>query len=148
MTSIHWSQFDIDPLLRLTSVISMNAAVSASVVLASRLPDDISVFALTLFSVIVFALFPVLRHRLQVTYFSCLGKSSLLMRFLGGTCFSAATIDSSLIVIGASLNCVFVSCRDLVVCCRISLCDVRSARSPCLGTEIQKVGNLSLLRTS
>jgi len=50
---------------RLTSVISMNAAVSASVVLASRLPDDISVFALVLFSVIVFALYPVLRHRIQ-----------------------------------------------------------------------------------
>jgi phosphatidylinositol glycan class C protein len=50
---------------RLTSVISMNAAVSASVVLASRLPDDISVFSVMLFSVVLFALFPVLRHRLQ-----------------------------------------------------------------------------------
>jgi len=50
---------------RLTSVISMNAAVSASVVLASRLPDDISVFSVVLFSVVLFALFPVLRHRVQ-----------------------------------------------------------------------------------
>lgn len=45
---------------------SMNAAISASVVLASRLVDDISVFALMLFSIEAFALFPLLRRRLQV----------------------------------------------------------------------------------
>ncbi|KAI0312626.1 phosphatidylinositol N-acetylglucosaminyltransferase [Amylostereum chailletii] len=50
---------------RLTSVLSMNAAISAAVVLASRLHDDLSVFALVLFSVQLFALFPILRHRLQ-----------------------------------------------------------------------------------
>ena len=50
----------------LTSVLSINAAISASVVLASRLPDDISVFALMLYAVVLFAMFPVLRHRLQV----------------------------------------------------------------------------------
>ena len=50
----------------LTSVLSINAAISASVVLASRLPDDISVFALMLCAVVLFAMFPVLRHRLQV----------------------------------------------------------------------------------
>lgn len=44
----------------------MNAAICSSVVLASRLSDDLSVFALVLFSVQVFALFPVLRRRLQV----------------------------------------------------------------------------------
>ncbi|KAF9785867.1 phosphatidylinositol N-acetylglucosaminyltransferase [Thelephora terrestris] len=49
----------------LTSVLSINAAISASVVLASRLPDDISVFALMLYAVVLFAMFPVLRHRLQ-----------------------------------------------------------------------------------
>ena len=45
---------------------SVNAAISASVVLASRLVDDISVFALMLFSIEAFALFPLLRRRLQV----------------------------------------------------------------------------------
>jgi len=50
---------------RLTSVLSMNAAISSSVVLASRLSDDLSVFALMLFSVQLFALFPMLRRRLQ-----------------------------------------------------------------------------------
>jgi phosphatidylinositol glycan class C protein len=44
----------------------MNAAISSSVVLASRLPDDLAVFALVLFAVQLFALFPILRHRLQV----------------------------------------------------------------------------------
>ncbi|KAH7930989.1 phosphatidylinositol N-acetylglucosaminyltransferase [Leucogyrophana mollusca] len=51
---------------RLTSVISMNAAISSSVVLASRLADDLAVFSLVLFAVHLFALFPILRHRLQV----------------------------------------------------------------------------------
>ncbi|KZT74637.1 phosphatidylinositol N-acetylglucosaminyltransferase [Daedalea quercina L-15889] len=50
---------------RLTSVLSMNAAISSSVVLASRLPSDLSVFGLMLVSVQLFALFPVLRRRLQ-----------------------------------------------------------------------------------
>ncbi|KAF8973943.1 phosphatidylinositol N-acetylglucosaminyltransferase subunit C [Flammula alnicola] len=49
----------------LSSVLSMNAAVSASVVLASRLATDVSVFALMLFSIQSFALFPMIRHRLQ-----------------------------------------------------------------------------------
>ncbi|TDL28455.1 phosphatidylinositol N-acetylglucosaminyltransferase [Rickenella mellea] len=52
---------------RLTSVLSMNAAISSSVVLASRLRDDLSVFALILFSVQLFALYPLVRTRLQVT---------------------------------------------------------------------------------
>lgn len=52
--------------LRLTSVLSMNAAISAAVVLASRLHEDLAVFALVLFAVLLFALFPILRHRLQV----------------------------------------------------------------------------------
>ncbi|KAI0078891.1 phosphatidylinositol N-acetylglucosaminyltransferase [Panus rudis PR-1116 ss-1] len=50
---------------RLTSVMSMNAAISSSVVLASRLPDDLSVFALTLFAIQSFSLFPILRRHLQ-----------------------------------------------------------------------------------
>jgi len=56
---------------RLTSVLSMNAAVSASVVLASRLCTDVAVFALALFSVEAFALFPMLRQRLQVLIDLC-----------------------------------------------------------------------------
>jgi phosphatidylinositol N-acetylglucosaminyltransferase subunit C len=59
---------------RLTSVLSINAAISAAVVLASRLHDDLSVFALMLFSVEAFALFPMLRRRVQV------GPSPLVLR--------------------------------------------------------------------
>jgi Phosphatidylinositol N-acetylglucosaminyltransferase len=51
---------------RLTSVLSINAAISAAVVLASRLHDDLAVFALMLFSVEAFALFPIFRRRIQV----------------------------------------------------------------------------------
>jgi phosphatidylinositol glycan class C protein len=44
----------------------MNAAISASVVLASRFSTDISVFALILFAVLLFVLHPLLKRRLQV----------------------------------------------------------------------------------
>lgn len=50
---------------RLTSVLSINAAILAVVVLASRLHDDLAVFALMLFSVETFALFPIFRRRIQ-----------------------------------------------------------------------------------
>lgn len=66
---IEFSDCHIKPVLtanRLTSVLSMNAAMSSSVVLASRLPDDLSVFSLVLFAVQLFALFPILRHRFWV----------------------------------------------------------------------------------
>ncbi|KAG8759552.1 hypothetical protein FRC14_005675 [Serendipita sp. 396] len=52
---------------RLTSVLSMNAAISSSVVLASRLDSDIAVFSLTLLAVQAFALFPLLRRQLHHT---------------------------------------------------------------------------------
>lgn len=56
---------------RLTSVLSMNAAISASVVLASRLRSNLAVFALVLQAVLLFALFPILRKLLKVsTYYS------------------------------------------------------------------------------
>lgn len=51
---------------RLTSVLSMNAAISASVVLASRLASNTAVFALVLLAVVLFALFPIMRKLLQV----------------------------------------------------------------------------------
>lgn len=51
---------------RLPAVLSMNAAISASVVLASRLDSNLAVFALVLFAVQLFALFPIVRQRLQV----------------------------------------------------------------------------------
>ncbi|KAL1679832.1 phosphatidylinositol N-acetylglucosaminyltransferase subunit C [Schizophyllum commune] len=64
---------------RLTSVLSTNAAISSSVVLASRLAHDLAVFALTLFAVEVFALFPMLRRRLQVGFAAHAGLTVALV---------------------------------------------------------------------
>ena len=68
---------------RLTSVMSMNAAISASVVLASRLKTNSGVFGLVLFAVLLFALFPILKKRLQVRsylrLFSCLVLPTLIL---------------------------------------------------------------------
>lgn len=75
---------------RLTSVLSMNAAVSSSVVLASRLSDDLSVFALMLFSVQWFALFPILRRRLQS------GSSVLQVVLTSALCASSLLLTASL----------------------------------------------------
>jgi phosphatidylinositol N-acetylglucosaminyltransferase subunit C len=51
----------------LTSVLAMNAAICASVVLASRLDTDIAVLALILFAVESFILYPILKSRVQVS---------------------------------------------------------------------------------
>ncbi|KAH8830582.1 phosphatidylinositol N-acetylglucosaminyltransferase [Flagelloscypha sp. PMI_526] len=58
---------DMEDIYRLSSVLSINAAVSSSVVLASRLSTDIGVFSLIFFSVQLFAMFPMLRRRLQAS---------------------------------------------------------------------------------
>lgn len=78
----------------LTSVLSMNAAVSASVVLASRLTTDVAVFALILFSVQAFALFPLLRHRLQVSS----GRSYHVC------CVNSYTFQASSIIVQAAIT--------------------------------------------
>ncbi|KAH8120374.1 phosphatidylinositol N-acetylglucosaminyltransferase [Phellopilus nigrolimitatus] len=76
---------------RLTSVLSMNAAMSASVVLASRLRDDISVFALMLFSIQMFALLPILRTRLLLI--PSLLRASLTMCFAGVSIYLSSEIS-------------------------------------------------------
>jgi len=48
--------------------LSFNAAVFATVLLASRLQSTLLVFALLCFSVDVFALFPVARHHVKVSW--------------------------------------------------------------------------------
>lgn len=76
---------------RLTSVLSKNAAVSGSVVLASRLKTDVAVFALILLSVQAFALFPILRHRLRA--------SSVVIQ-----CFLTLSLYLSAVTLTASLS--------------------------------------------
>ncbi|KAG6856464.1 hypothetical protein H0H87_004324 [Tephrocybe sp. NHM501043] len=101
-----YSAHSVDGLVHegLTSVLSMNAAISASVVLASRLNTDVDVFALILFAVQAFALFPMLRHRLQasstlvqITLTSGLAMSALLLTAALSwmiTCIFLATLFS------------------------------------------------------
>ncbi|KAF9056186.1 phosphatidylinositol N-acetylglucosaminyltransferase subunit C [Panaeolus papilionaceus] len=74
----------------LSSVLSMNAAVSASVVLGSRLSTDASVFALMLFSILCFALYPLLRYRLQST------PASVWLSITAGLWISAVWLVASL----------------------------------------------------
>ena len=52
---------------RLPPAIALNAAVSASTVLASRLPSVLHVFSLLLFSLLWFALFPILLQSIRVS---------------------------------------------------------------------------------
>ena len=78
---------------RLTSVLSMNAAISSSVVLASRLHQDLAVFSLILFSVQVFALFPMLRRRFQVCPLNFLLHSLLTVYFTAFVPDTAGTVN-------------------------------------------------------
>jgi phosphatidylinositol N-acetylglucosaminyltransferase subunit C len=93
-------------MIRLSSVLSMNAAVSASVVLASRLSTNVSVFALVLFSILSFALFPILRRRLQVKLFpkNCFFLS-LICFFRQSSCSNAVWL---LITVGLWISAVLL----------------------------------------
>ncbi|KAF9453801.1 phosphatidylinositol N-acetylglucosaminyltransferase [Macrolepiota fuliginosa MF-IS2] len=66
---------------RLFSVLSVNAAVSSSVVLASRLSTDAAVFALVLCSVVAFACFPLLRRLIQGTLVAWVALTVVLSLF-------------------------------------------------------------------
>jgi len=46
--------------------VSLNAAIFASVLLASRLPSNIHVFAIISIAIEMFALFPIMRHHLKL----------------------------------------------------------------------------------
>ncbi|KAI0961543.1 hypothetical protein AcV7_000619 [Taiwanofungus camphoratus] len=109
---------------RLSSVLSMNAAISSSVVLASRLSDDLSVFAVMLFSVQLFALFPMLRRRLQLHHL-------------------ANIFDPGPLWIFAFLNCFVIEDSDMPLLGFVCLRDVHSTWDPSLGATVQKVRHLS-----
>ncbi|KAL9940836.1 hypothetical protein V8E36_000324 [Tilletia maclaganii] len=59
----------------LTSALSLNAAICASVVLGSRLPSDLDVFALMLCAVDIFALLPLASVRLRACELEIIPKS-------------------------------------------------------------------------
>ncbi|KAG2159879.1 phosphatidylinositol N-acetylglucosaminyltransferase subunit C [Suillus bovinus] len=99
---------------RLSSVLSMNAAISSSVVLASRLPDDLAVFALVLFAVQLFALFPILRHQLQVTPQVAQILFTLTLCVLSFTLTAPLSVSVAYIYAGISITVTFVAPGVLV----------------------------------
>lgn len=99
---------------RLTSVLSMNAAISSSVVLASRLPDDLAVFALVLFAVQLFALFPILRHQLQVTPQVAQILFTLILCVLSFALTLPLSVSVAYIYAGISITVTFVAPGVLV----------------------------------
>ncbi|KAF8309768.1 phosphatidylinositol N-acetylglucosaminyltransferase [Clavulina sp. PMI_390] len=83
---------------RLTSVLSMNAAISASVVLASRLRSHLAVFALVLLAVLLFALGPGIRQRLQKASITLQVTTTIVVAFSAVVTFSFASHIGSILV--------------------------------------------------
>jgi phosphatidylinositol glycan class C protein len=50
----------------MSAPVSLNAAIFASVLLGSRLSGSMQVFTLLCFAVLIFALFPMIRHHVKV----------------------------------------------------------------------------------
>ncbi len=122
----------------------MNAAVSASVVLASRLSTDVSVFALMLFSIESFALYPMLRHRLQVSWLSrC--DMLLLTLPLGISDHHLAHGYSRTLVILRLAYGRSVTHYNVLIFRYSILCDPDRACRSDMGAKIQKVGASFLL---
>ncbi|EIW86697.1 GPI2-domain-containing protein [Coniophora puteana RWD-64-598 SS2] len=65
----------------LASLLSLNAAIGSSTLLASRLRDDLAVFSLVFFSVQLFSLFPRLRRQLQACFIISLTIIDFLLNF-------------------------------------------------------------------
>lgn len=122
----------------------MNAAISSSVVLASRLSDDLSVFGLILFSVQLFALFPMLRRRMQVCWSAtrvCYGLQLTSFIFVPtGWCKSPAGGAHDFDICTLDIPHVsLVEHRSLHLYHLLYLCDAHRARSASLGAEVQEV---------
>ncbi|CAE7094662.1 unnamed protein product [Rhizoctonia solani] len=98
----------------LTSVLSINAAVSASVVLASRLQTDIAVFSLMLYAVQSFALLPVLRQRLQRYAF----LSLTLTCFVTGLSFAALPTPTLILPLATLLSFLTFGSPAVLVWCQ------------------------------
>ncbi|PLW13121.1 hypothetical protein PCANC_15539 [Puccinia coronata f. sp. avenae] len=94
------------------SALSINAAISASVVLASRLPSNADVFALVLFAVEWFGLFPLMRRDVMRKYPDSLFRPVVLNISLSSLAFlisSTLSISVGLIYLMAvPLGTVFI----------------------------------------
>jgi len=85
---------------RFTSVLSVNAALSASIVLSSRLHDDSSVFALILLSLLVFGQLPMLRNRAPIA------SSRLKIMLTTGLITATICLASCVSMLHALISCV------------------------------------------
>lgn len=126
---------------RLTSVLSMNAAISSSVVLASRLPSDLSVFGLMLVSVQLFALFPMLRRRLQVMpiFLSPVRFTSADAPAPGRTYFCSDVRHARTVPVGHHVRRVGITHGDRSGCGSVRSRHFRGTGRPRVGAEIQEV---------
>jgi len=117
----------------------MNAAISASVVLASRLSNDLAVFALILCSVQLFALFPMLRHRFQVD------QQFFVLRPLnnnspkGNLYSTAGGLDIFVVNVIHFDDGINIGDRDVHLLGYAHFCSVPCTRHSDLGTKVQKV---------
>lgn len=111
VSSLFVTTFPCSSNVRFPASLSTNAALSASTVLASRLPSTTHVFSLTLFSIEVFGLFPVFRRHLRhvswrghltLTAFVVMGAGAGLCMTISGGGWTAAVIG---ILLGSLLTC-------------------------------------------
>ncbi len=94
LVNVFFHAYSPSPVTPLSSSLSTNAAIMASVVLASRLATIFEVFFLLLFSIQLFALFPLFRKRLF--------KTSFILHFsLTGVCFVSAVLGLQIWVSGS-----------------------------------------------
>lgn len=130
----------------------MNAAISSSVVLASRLPDDLSVFSLVLFAVQLFALFPLLRHRFWVNIsFLCHCDELVTLDGFTGYVGSAASFGDVISHCGVTHpRHTFVDTYSHNDDRHLHCSNFYCPRGACLGAKIQKacyLNNLTLFST-
>ena len=115
--------------------------MSASVVLASRLSSDVSVFSLMLFSIQSFALFPFLRRRLQVCLsFLSYVKVFIILPVIVDSCMAPHIPWDGISCCLAIRQSVFYG--YVVNCFGPRVCDLRRPCYPFMGTAFQEVSNV------
>jgi len=85
---------------KFTAPVSLNAAIFASVLLASRLPSNLHVFVLISYAIELFALFPIMRHHLKKFSVELhLGLTLLMFILTVGLLLGVSTFISTVYVV-------------------------------------------------
>ncbi|WFD37368.1 D-stereospecific aminopeptidase [Malassezia japonica] len=94
----HWAlaDYSMQPTTRplLSSTLSLNLAMCASVVLSSRLSSDVDVFALLLAALQLFAIYPLLRQRIYLAFGAMQHSGAAIPR---------AAVPCTMVLVAASL---------------------------------------------